>query len=181
MSVIVDIIPYLVRLAKRKARERNASFENREGYHNDADSWGVDPETRNFRGVMGELAFACHADLQIDSNIYEVSDGGKDFVICIDGERQTVDLKTRRTDPFQFQVKEGRLRADYYVLAYILVPEDEESLEGWRVELKGAATKEEFLDAPMVDSGYGHQNHSILVEDLRPIPDPDLITQVEPT
>jgi hypothetical protein len=177
---MVEIKPMYVRLAARMASERNASFEQRE-WNDKADDWGVDPEDRNFAGVMGELAFGEYADLKIDADIYPTSDSGSDFRVRVDSEELTVDVKTRRKEPDRLWVREGRIKADYFVLAYLVTPDDAESLEGWNVELLGAATREELLNATRVESDYGHYNRSIWLEDLHPLPEPDLIEPVDDT
>ncbi|WP_248515004.1 hypothetical protein [Salinarchaeum laminariae] len=179
MTIIQAIPPRDVRTAFTQAAKRNEPFEEREGYDNDANRWGVDPEDRNFTGVMGEMALAVYADLQIDSTIYDVGDGGIDFRVAYQGEERTIDVKTRTKDPFALWVKEGSLRADWYVLGHLRSPPDSDQLEGWSVELIGRASKEELLDAEMSKSDYGHQNHSILRKDLHPIPEPDDLVMAE--
>lgn len=168
----VEIPPRYVRLASRKAQERNKSFEER-GWNEQR----TDPENDNFAGVVGELAFAIYADLQIDAETYEVTDDGIDFSVRIDGTKRDIDIKTRQTGPFALWVKESRIKADYFILGHLLTPEDRESLEGWKVDFLGMATKDELLEARRVESDLGFHNRSIFIEDLHSVPDAD---QIEP-
>lgn len=62
MSVSVKVPPRYVCRARQLAVKPNESFEEGESYDNDSDTWSLDPEERNFRGLMGEFAFAEYAD-----------------------------------------------------------------------------------------------------------------------
>lgn len=137
-----------------------------------------DPENDNFAGIVGELAFAIYAGLQIDAETYEVSDDGIDFSVRIDGIKRDIDIKTRRKEPFALWVKESRIKADCFILAHLLAPKDRESLEGWMVDFLGMATKKELLDAKRVKSDLGFYNRSILLKDLHPVPDADLVEPI---
>lgn len=75
MGPQIEIPPRLVRTVYRKASERNQSFEEREDWDNQAKTWGVDPEDRHVIGLMGEMAFAIYADLEIDTELVGWSDG----------------------------------------------------------------------------------------------------------
>jgi len=169
MSVNVKIPPRYVRTAKRIARERNQS-SNR---NKDSDDWGVDPEYRNFIGALGELAFALYADLQINSGVYLGGDKGYDFRARIHGDDVTVDIKTRQSEPHALWVKEDEVSADYYVLGYLREPEQQSDYR--EVELLGGAPRDQLLNARKIRSDHGHENYSILIEDLDPIPDPSAI------
>lgn len=135
MPVCVEIPPRYVRYAFNHAGERNESFEEREGYDNQANRWGVPPKDGNFVRIMGELAFSIYADLAIDSSLYEVSDGGADFQVRMNGDERTIDMKARRKEPFAFWIKEYRLRADMYILGHLESPNSPDSLEDWMVRL----------------------------------------------
>lgn len=181
MNNRVEVPPRLVRTAFRLGRDRNRSFEERDGY--DIEIYAGNAIRRNIIGIIGELAFAEYADLQIDSGIYEHGDEGADFYAEVDGQGYTIDIKTRRQDPFALWVRTDRLHAEYNILGHLQAPvdprqfhwEEPETLSGWEVVFLGAATKEELLDAKIVQSNAGHENYSILVEDLNPIPSPDKI------
>lgn len=184
----VEIRPRYVRRALTKAKDRNETFKDRESYQKRIEERDRHPEVDNFIGVLAELAFARYADLPIDPEIYEGGDGGIDFQVLFRGEEATIDVKGRTGDLFTFWVKEKQLEADYYVLGQVrgpvddfdaVEPEDLNTLEGWTVELIGTATREEFLDARRIKSDHGWWNRSILLEDLRSIPDPDDIGPID--
>jgi len=169
MATSVEIPPRLVRTVYRKASERNQSFEEREDWDNSTRTWGVKPEKRHIVGLMGEMAFAIYAGLEIDTELVERSDGGVDFEVSIDGVERTVDIKTSQKDPHALPVKEYRVGSDYYILAHL---EDglEGDLEAATVRLIGAATKEMVFDADREKSKYGHYNYQLPVSSLKPIP-----------
>jgi hypothetical protein len=170
MSTSVEIPPRLVRTVYRKASERNQSFEEREDWDNSTRTWGVDPEDRHVIGLLGEMAFAIYADLEIDTELVRWSDGGVDFEVSIDGVERTVDVKTSRKEPYVLPVKEWRVDSEYYVLAH-LEGALEDVLEGAMVHLIGTATKEMVLDADRKKSNFDHNNHEVPVSSLNPIPD----------
>lgn len=161
---VVDLGQYRTSTAKRAlgpehSKERNASFEEREDYDNDSNTWGVDPEERNFRGVMGELAFAKYADLQIDTSTSEWSDGGFDFDIRLRGEPTAVDIKTSNKEPKALMVKEHSMNADYYILAH---------LDGRTVTFYGGASRESLENGSERNRNSGtpisHSAWSILTQ-----------------
>jgi hypothetical protein len=170
MSTSVEIPPRLVRTVYRKASERNQSFEEREDWDNSARTWGVDPEDRHAIGLLGEMAFAIYADLEIDTELVRWSDGGVDFEVSIDGIERTVDVKTSRKEPYALPVKEWRVDSEYYVLAH-LEGALEAPLEDVTVNLVGTATKEMVLDAERKKSNFDHYNYEVPVSSLNPIPD----------
>lgn len=170
MSVSVEVPPRYVRRARKLAAERNESFEVSESYDNDSDTWGVDPEERNFRGLMGEFAFAEYADLTIDASIRERSDGGYDFRVRLRDNPVTIDVKTASKQPKALMVKEHAVNADYYVLGHLDEP---------TVTFYGGASKESVLNGIRKESPYGHVNYTLGVDYLDPLPSPDDITQVE--
>ena len=170
MATSVEIPPRLVRTVYRKASERNQSFEEREDWDNSTRTWGVDPEDRHVIGLLGEMAFAIYADLEIDTEQWGWSDGGVDFEVSIEGVERTVDVKTSRKEPYALPVKEWRVDSEYYVLAH-LEGTLEDTLEDATVHLIGAATKEMVLDADRKKSNFDHYNHEVPASSLNPIPD----------
>lgn len=166
MGPEIEIPPRLVRTVYRKASERNQSFEERDDWDNQARKWGVDPEDRHVIGLMGEMAFAIYADLEIDTELVGWSDGGVDFEVSIDGIGRTVDVKTSQKEPYVLPVKEWRVESDYYVLGH---------LEETTVTFLGAATKEMVLDGERKKSKFGHYNYEVPVSSLNPIPDSESI------
>ncbi|GAA0285635.1 hypothetical protein GCM10009000_120990 [Halobacterium noricense] len=147
------------------ASGRNESFEAHEGWDNDANRWGVDPEDRNIVGLMGEMAFAIYADLEVDTELVKWTDEGVDFEVTIEGDERTVDVKTSQKDPYALFVKEWRVDSDYYVLAHL---EDERT-----VTFLGVATKEMVLDANRKESKYGHMNYELPVWAMNSLPESD--------
>lgn len=170
MPVRITVPARYVRRARQLATERNQSFEHAEGYDNDAETWGTDPEQRNFVGLMGEFAFAEYADLTVDVSTTEWSDGGYDFEVEMAGNRRTVDVKTAQKEPAALMVKEYAVNADYFVLAHLDEP---------RVTLYGGATRESVLNGIRKESqAYDHTNYTLSVDSLEPLPDPAEIVQV---
>lgn len=104
-------------------------------------------------GVLGELAFAKIAGLEIDSNSYKGGDNGVDFVVPL-----TIDVKTARK-PFNLIVEEGKVKSLVYIL-YGMAEEPYPVGWEWGVNVKNAPTK---------DFGYGVVNHYIPAQQLRPI------------
>jgi len=174
MSTSVEIPPRLVRTVYRKASERNQSFEEREDWDNSARTWGVDPEDRHAIGLLGEMAFAIYADLEIDTELVWWSDGGVDFEVSINDVDRTVDVKTSRKEPYALPVKEWRVDSEYYILAH-LEGTLEDTLEEVTVNLIGTATKEMVLDADRKKSNFDHYNYEVPVSSLNPIPDSESI------
>lgn len=166
MTVSVDVPPRYVRQVREIAKERNQSFEEYEDWDNESDTWGVNPEDRHEVGLMGEMAFAIYADLQINTELVGWTDEGVDFEVSIDGVERTVDVKTSQKEPYALPVKEGRVNSDYYVLGH---------LDGTTVTFLGAATKETVLDRDRTESKFGHYNYLVPVSALEPIPDSESI------
>ena len=169
MTVTIEVPPRYARLVRKKAKERNQSFEEYEDWDNQSDTWGVDPENRHMIGLMGEMAFAIYADLQINTEVVGWSDEGVDFGVSIEGVERTVDIKTSQKEPYALPVKKSRVNSDYYVLAH---------LEDTTVTFLGAATKEMVLDRDPKKSKFGHYNYVVPVSALEPIPDSESIESV---
>lgn len=169
MSTSVEIPPRLIRTVYRKGSGRNRPFEERVDYDNQADKRGVDPEDRHIVGLMGEMAFAIYANIEIDAELVEWTDGGIDFEVSIAGVEHTVDVKTSQKEPYALPVEEGRVKADYYVLGH---------LEDTTVTFFGAATKEVVLDRDLSETKYDHRNYQVPISSLEPIPDSESIVSV---
>lgn len=169
MTVNVEIPPRYVRLVGEMAKDRNQSFEEYVDWDNESNTWGVNPEERHVIGLMGEMAFAIYADLELNTEIVGWTDDGVDFEVSIEGVERTVDIKTSQEEPYVLPVKEGRVNSDYYVLAH---------LQGSTVTFLGVATKEVVLDRDRTKSKYGHYNHLVPVSVLEPLPDSDSIVSV---
>lgn len=166
MTVSVEIPPRYVRLVGEMAKQRNQSFEECDDWDNESETWDVKPEDRHTIGLMGEMAFATYADLQLNTEIATWTDDGVDFEVSINGVERTVDIKTSQKEPYVLPVKEGRVNSDYYVLA---------QLEGATVTFLGAATKEMVLDRERTKSKFGHYNYEVPVSALEPLPDSNSI------
>lgn len=169
MTVTVEIPARYVRLVGEMAKERNRPYEEYEDFDNQSNSWGVNPEERHRVGLIGEMAFAIYADLQIDTETYGWTDDGIDFEAMIEGVGMTVDVKTSQKEPYALPVKEDSVNSDYYVLGH---------LEDSTVTFFGAATKETVLDREPTKSKYGHYNYLVPVSVLEPLPDSDSIVSV---
>lgn len=169
MPVRVELSTRDVYIASKEARKRIQSFEENDTWDTATKTYGVEAEDRNFRGLMGELAFAKYADLTINAELYEKTDGGGDFRVKYKGDRCTIDIKTAKKDPYALFVKEGCVSADYYIQGH---------LDSQAVEFVGMATREEVLSTDLSETPYGHRNHEIPVEELDPIPEPEMLTRV---
>lgn len=163
MTTTVEVPPRYIRSALDHAKERDNSFKERESYQKRLEEEDRHPEIDNLIGVVGEIAFAIYADIQIDSEVHESGDGGVDFYVSVDGGEYTADMKTRTGDLFAFWVKEHKLQAEYYFLGKLEAPvdfdtkdlDDLDAYDEWEVELLGTAMKDDFLDARRLDSDKG--------------------------
>jgi hypothetical protein len=168
MTVTVDVPPRYVRRAREMGTDRNKSFEEREGYDNHQNTGGEKPESRHQVGMIGEIAFAIYADLQVNSELMEWSDGGVDFKASIDDVEQTIDVKTRQTKPYVFSVKEESVNADLFILGYL---EEDTS-----VTFLGMATKEMVLNGNRKWSqAIEKYNYQVSLSSLEPVPDSESI------
>lgn len=161
MATSVTLQGRYVRLARKLAADRNRSFEENDEWDNTIHTFGVEAEERNFRGLMGEFAFAEYADLALDPETYEKSDGGGDFEVEYQGERSTIDVKTAAKEPYALFVKEGGVSADYYLQGY---------LEDQTVEFLGIASCEQVRASVLKETPRNHRNYEVAIKDLDPIP-----------
>jgi hypothetical protein len=169
MPVSVNVMPRYVRLARKLAADRNRSFEENDTWDNDVKTYGVEAEKRNFRGLMGEFAFAEYADLTVDTAVYDMTDGGVDFTVEYEGDRCTFDTKTAQSKPYAIFVKDGCVSADYYIQGH---------LDNRTVKFLGMATREEVLSTELSETPYDHRNHEIPVEELDAVPTPEALKSV---
>lgn len=169
MPVRVEVPSRYVRRAQQLAEKRNRSFEQDCNWDNDANSYGIEAEERNYCGIMGEFAFAEYADLTIDANVYDITDGGEDFSVEFEGDRCKIDIKTAQKKPYALFVKEGCVSADYYIQGHL----DRQS-----VEFLGMAAREDVLSTGLSETPYDHRNHEIPIEELEPIPEPETLKPV---
>lgn len=168
MTVTVDVPPRYVRRARKMGTKRNQSFEEREGYDNYQNTGGVDPENRHQAGVIGEIAFAIYADLQVNGELVEWSDGGIDFEASIEGVERTIDVKMRQSKPYVFSIKEESVNADLFILGYL----KEDTL----VKFLGMATKEMVLNGNRKWSqSIEKYNYQVSLSSLEPVPDSESI------
>lgn len=170
MTERISIPPRHVRTALERATGRN-EFPESMGWTEDRKN----SERDHFVGLLGEVAFSIYADVQYDPEIYPVRDDGCDFVVRLDGEQTSIDIKARRKRPSQLLVEESRIEADLFVLAQVIRPDDSQSLEGWKVDLIGCAWKDELLNAHRQEADFPEKeayNRSILRKNLHPLPDP---------
>ena len=105
-------------------------------------------------GLKGEEKFAEEFNLVLDGELKPGGDKGHDFSSSLGA----IDIKTARK-AYNLIVEEGKVRADVYVLAQYEDYTDSVKLLGW-------ASKDEVLEAPVRDFGYGIMNHYIPKNDL---------------
>ena len=105
-------------------------------------------------GLKGEEKFAEEFNMEIDHKLRPEGDGGKDFP----SNFGIIDVKTARK-AYNLIVEQGKVVSDIYILAKYKDLTDNAELLGW-------AYKNEVLDAPCKDFGYGIINHYIPKENL---------------
>ena len=167
----IDVSPRYVRRARQLATRRNQSFEDDDNWDNDAKTYGVEAKERNFRGLMGELAFGEYADLTVDTEEYERTDGGEDFTMEYEGVSCTFDIKIAQKKPYALFVKEGCVGADYYIQGH---------LNGQTVNFLGMAARKDVLSTELSETPpeYDHRNYEVPVADLQPIPEPEALKPI---
>lgn len=158
-------------IGRKQAKKRVRSFETDPTWDINKKSFGIPAIEREYRGVMGEIAFAHYADLSIDSEEYRRTDKLGDFYVWFNGERVTIDVKTANKKPYALMVKQGTVSADHYVLGH---------LDGLTVRFYGMTTGEQIRSRPLVQTppDKDHMNHEIPVEDLDPIPPPEALNPI---
>ena len=117
-------------------------------------------------GLAGEEAFAARYGYKVDREYAQRGDGGADFSTRLG----SVDVKTYRK-PAHLPVEEGKVRADYYVLARYTEPVGDAAgvaaLLGW-------TDRATVLAAPVTDvGGFGVQSHAVRVDALHGLPSLD--------
>jgi hypothetical protein len=112
-------------------------------------------------GLMGERAFAEASGLPLDTSGRPAGDDGADFRFTWKGREQTIDVKTSKQASRGLLVEQGKVRADFYVLAQRI--RDDAALIGW-------ATRAEVEAMPAEDStGHGIITHNIVATELWPM------------
>lgn len=82
---------------------------------------GPSVSQRHFIGVLAEFAAAEYFDLRVNSKTRP--DPGYDFVVRVDGERVTLDVKGYTHERPRLLVEHGKVGADYYVLCRVNLAE----------------------------------------------------------
>lgn len=127
------------------------------------------PFTRHLIGILGELAFAEHYDLQINSN-NSWTDPGYDFLVKKEGDESQIEIKTTRFEGGDLFIPVGDHESDYYILTYV---PDCESLD---VQLLGGASGDMVANSPTEESEfYEKGNYSLKQHRLEDIPDQETI------
>lgn len=133
----VVLPPWVIASAMATAEERpeNAKKIGRHNppAHQDADLWGA----------LSEHAFAFHHRI----NPQLISTAGNDGGIDFDLGDCTVDIKSSGVHPDSWVVAGGDLRADWYVFAYVQLPD--------KVIFKGKARREDLEKLPKSDKVPG--------------------------
>lgn len=174
MSVTVTLVPRETRQAGTISEDRFESV--RDVDESKVEGWTHEPLKRHFIGLLGEFAFAKHYGLTVDTETYLRSDDGSDFLVALDGEQTTVDIKTTPHEDGRLLVKQDKVDSDLYVLAVFedAVPDKGEYVD---VRLAGSASRESVSSAS-VSEIHDHRNYWLDQFDLDPIPDPESITEV---
>ena len=135
---------------------RRIASEREELHKNHATSRPLSKDYE-YIGLKGEDKFAEEFGMDIDRELRPEGDGGKDFPSHLG----IVDVKTARK-AYNLIVEEKKVVSDIYVLAKYTDETDEVELLGW-------AYKNEVLEAPVRDFGYGIINHYIPKQELKHI------------
>lgn len=162
----------VVQLSDDELETINEEGRKRDEMHPDSRNWKIPREMTNVRGLKGEFAFAKYYDLEVDTDLRPDGDGGIDFVVEINGNEKTVDVKTVNypNNPLLL-VREAREdHPDMYVLTATDSPE---------VKLVGMLPTDHVLARDPVESQYGHLNHRFEEDELLPLPPKDAVTQAE--
>jgi hypothetical protein len=115
---VVELTEQEIKHSLRTAKRRNDSYI---GYA-DKDVFGdLDSLDSHQIGILGELAVAKFYALDIDTEVYDYGDGGRDFSLF---DRLDVDVKTTATDKMRLPellVKANKeVTADQFIRAHII-------------------------------------------------------------
>jgi hypothetical protein len=108
-------------------------------------------------GLAGEVALAAYLGLAVDLSERPAGDGGVDATSPLG----SIDVKTARK-PYHLLVEQGKVRADFYVLAGYFDDVERADLIGW-------ASRGAILIAPTRNFGYGVTSHYIPATRLKPM------------
>lgn len=109
----------------------------------------------DFKGALGEVGFAKLFNMEVDDSKRLDGDDGYEFK----ENGYKIDIKTF-SKPYNLIVEEGTVLADIYVLCGVSKNYNFLTWYGWE-------DKENVLDAPKKDFGYGIINHYIHRSKLR--------------
>lgn len=175
MPTTVSLSPRIQRQAERLARGRITPAEERTVYVQAEEELSESPLSRHIIGALGEFAFATHYELEVDSDD-QWTDPGYDFLVEVTGEPVKIDVKTTRYRDGSLLVPTDRVKADWYIVAY--VPD----AEATDVELLGGASSTVVLESPTVSSPVGGwENHAVPQAKLLPLPDRGSVQPYNPT
>jgi hypothetical protein len=155
--------------ACRIARDRHKSYEAGATANT---VYGDEPSfLKMYQGAKAELAIVKLFDeAEMDTSISVQGDDGTDTELILDGDRQTVDVKsTRHVENPKMLLKTGydHGNADAYVQTAFETKSPEIYVVGW-------ATKEELCQEDnLARWPYDHLNYVLDERNLRRVPDPD--------
>jgi hypothetical protein len=147
-------IPVSVSMDKERIKKHALDRENIHKNHKSSRPLSINYE---YIGLLGEYQFAVEFGFDVDEELRPEGDRGKDFISPLG----KIDVKTARK-AYNLIVEVGKVDSDIFVLAQYFDESDKVKLLGW-------ATREEVLDAPSKDFGYGIINHYIPKRGLKPI------------
>ena len=129
----VVLPPWVIAMAMATAEERPANAKklgrHRPPFNPDGDLWGA----------LSEHAFAFHHRINPTVISSAGNDGGIDFTL----DDCTVDIKSSGVHPDSWVISGSDLKADWYVFAFVQVPDT--------VIFKGKARREELMALPISD------------------------------
>jgi hypothetical protein len=153
MPFTVKIPPDVLAMAHYTAEHRPKNIKHHKP--------STDPHA-DLVGAIAEHAFAYHCGIPqsaIDSSggPHGRGDGGKDFTFK--DEKIKVDIKSSRKHPESWVVPLGDLRSDWYVFAYVILPDT--------VIFQGMAHKDTLM--PMTESGSVPGKRLVYLTEVTPI------------
>jgi hypothetical protein len=169
MALTIELQPIIQRLAKDIASQRGPdpgeiSSSGYESYE------GIPGKKRHILGALGEMAFAEHYDLQLDTS--PGTDDDYDFVVRFRSERSTIEVKSTTYPDGALQVPVDRVRADYYVLTFV------EDTDATSIDLIGMCSKSDLKRADTVEGPHSNQSlYSMPTDQLDPLPDQSEISR----